>query len=186
MARLIHSAITSLDGRIADEDGRFDWAMPDSTVHAFVNDLQRPLGTLLYGRRMYEVMFAWETMGTDAGDPPAVVDFGRLWRAADKVVYSTTLPAVTTARTRLERRFDPDEVRRMKAEADRDLGTGGSALAAHAFRAGLVDECQLFLAPVVMGGGPRALPDGVRVGLELVDERRFDNGMVHLRYLVTT
>jgi dihydrofolate reductase len=186
VARLIYSAITSLDGYIADEDGNFDWAAPDEEVHAFINDLERPVGTYLYGRRMYEVMAVWETDPTLAEHSPVMRDFAEIWRAADKVVYSRTLGAVSTARTRLERAFDPEAVRQRKARAGRDLSVGGPDLAAHAFRAGLVDECQLFLAPIVVGGGKRALPDNVRVKLELQDERRFGNGMVYLRYRTGT
>jgi dihydrofolate reductase len=182
MAKLIYSAITSLDGYVADEDGTFDWAAPDAEVHAFVNDLERPVGTYLYGRRMYEVMAAWETVPTDAGQPPQMRDYARIWRAADKVVYSRTLAEASTARTRVEGEFDPDAVRRMKASAGRDLSVGGPHLAAEAFRAGLVDECHLFLNPVVVGGGNRALPDHLRLDLELLDERRFGNGVVHLHY----
>jgi dihydrofolate reductase len=181
MAQLIYSAISSLDGYIADEDGNFDWGVPDEEVHSFLNDLERPVGTYLYGRRMYEVMAAWETIRT-ADQPPAIRDFAEMWQAADKVVYSRTLETASSARTRIERDFDPESVRRMKAAAGRDLTVGGPELAAQAFAAGLVDECHLFLAPIVVGGGKRSLPDGVRVGLELLDERRFGNGMVHLRY----
>lgn len=186
MAELIYSAITSLDGYVADAEGSFAWAMPDEEVHAFVNDLERPVGTYLYGRRMYEVMAAWETMPTDAGQPPVVRDFAGIWRAADKIVYSTTLDAVSSARTRLVRDFDPDAVRRMKAGAQRDLTVGGPGLAASAIAAGLVDEYQVFIAPVVVGGGTRFLPDGVRLALDLVDERRFGNGMAYLRYRTGT
>jgi len=184
MARLIYSAIASLDGYVADEDGRFDWAAPDEEVHAFVNDLERPVGTYLYGRRMYGVMAFWETADTTAGDSTAVRDYAEIWRAADKIVYSRTLEAVTTARTRIERDFDPDAVRELKASADRDLTVGGPTLAAAAFRAGLVDELHLFLAPVAVGGGTRALPDGVRLDLELVDEHRFAGGVVHVHHRV--
>ena len=183
MAKLTYLMLASLDGYIADEDGRFDWAEPDEEVHAFVNDLDRPLGTYLYGRRMYEVMVAWETMDT-ANEPAVMSDFAESWRATDKIVYSRTLEAVSTPRTRLEREFDPDAVRELKAAADSDLGIGGPDLAAHAFAAGLIDECHLVLAPIVVGGGKRALPDGVRVPLELLDERRFENGMVYVRYSV--
>jgi dihydrofolate reductase len=179
MAKLIYAALMSLDGYNADEDGNFDWAEPDEEVHSFVNDLERPVGTYLYGRRMYEVMTAWETI-TD--QTPHIRDFAAIWRAADKVVYSRTLATPSSARTRIERDFDPDAVRQMKAAAARDLTVGGPGLAADAFRAGLVDECHLFLAPVVVGGGNQALPDRVRVGLELLDERRFGNGVVYLRY----
>jgi dihydrofolate reductase len=182
MARLIYSAITSLDGYVADVDGRFDWAAPDEEVHAFVNDLERPVGTYLYGRRMYEVMAAWETLHSVPGQSAPMLDFAAIWQAAEKVVYSRTLAAVSTARTRLERGFDPEAVGRMKAAADRDITVGGPGLAAHALRAGLVDECHLLLSPVVVGGGTRALPDGLRLRLELLDERRFGNGVAYLRY----
>jgi dihydrofolate reductase len=181
MAKLISSAITSLDGYIADEDGNFDWAAPDEEVHTFVNDLERPLGTYLYGRRMYETMLYWETAHTVA-DHPVEQDFAQIWRAAEKVVYSKTLDTVSSARTRIERAFDPDAIRQMKASAERDISVGGPDLAAQAFGAGLVDECHLFVAPIVVGGGKPALPKGVRVKLELLDERSFGNGMVYLRY----
>ena len=181
MAELIYSALASLDGYVADEDGRFGWAEPDEEVHAFVNDLSRGVGTFLLGRRMYEVLSAWETIDL-AGEPSVIRDFAGIWRSADKVVYSRTLGTVSTARTRLERDFDPEAVRKLKAAAERDLGVSGPQLAAHAFRAGLVDECQLFLSPIVVGGGTRSLPDGVRLELDLVDERRFGNGTVFLRY----
>ncbi len=181
MAKLIYSAITSLDGYVADEAGTFDWAEPDEEVHAFVNDLERPVGTYLYGRRMYEVMVAWETTGL-ADQPTCIRDFAEIWRAADKIVYSKTLATVSSARTRIEREFDPKAVRQAKAEAGRDFSVGGPELAAHAFEAGLVDECRLFLAPIVVGGGKQSLPDDVRLRLELLDERRFGNGMIYLRY----
>jgi dihydrofolate reductase len=181
MAKLIYSALTSLDGYVADENGKFDWAAPDEEVHAFVNDLERPIGTYLFGRRMYETMVYWETVAVD-GQPPVFVDYAQLWQAADKVVYSKTLETVSSARTRIEREFDPEAVRRMKAEAERDLSVGGPHLAAEAIRAGLVDEYHLFLNPVVVGGGNQALPDDVRVPLELLNERRFGNGVVYLRY----
>jgi dihydrofolate reductase len=182
MAKLIYSAITSLDGYVADENGDFDWAEPDEEVHRFVNDLARPAGTYLYGRRMYEVLSAWETIPTGDDQPAFIRDFAEIWRAADKIVYSRTLPSVSTARTRLERTFDPEAVRRLKAQADGDLTIGGPGLAAEAFKAGLVDACQLFLAPIVVGGGTPSLPDKVRVELELVDERRFGNGVVYLHH----
>jgi dihydrofolate reductase len=184
MANLIYSAIASLDGYVADEDGGFDWAAPDDEVHGFVNDLERPIGTYLYGRRMYEVMAVWETMDTGAGQAPHMRDFAQLWRAADKVVYSRTLTAASTPRTRIEREFDPGAIRELKARAERDITVGGPTIAGQALAAGLVDECHLFLMPVVIGGGTRALPDRVRVALELLDERRFGNGVVHLHYRV--
>ena len=181
MAKLLYSAITSLDGYVADQRGNFDWAAPDEEVHAFVNDLERSVGTYLYGRRMYDVMVAWETM--PLADQPAVIrDFAEIWRAADKVVYSTTLETAPSARTRIERVFDPDAVRQMKAEATRDVSVGGPGLAADAIGAGLVDECHLFLTPILVGGGTPSLPHDVRLELELLDERRFANGVVHLHY----
>lgn len=167
---------------MADEVGNFDWSAPDEEVHAFVNDHERPIGTYLYGRRMYEVMVAWETMDTGPDQTPAMRDYAEIWRAADKVVYSKTLEAVSSARTRIERNFDPEAVRRMKASAESDITVGGSVLAAEALEAGLVDECHLFLSPVVVGGGKRALPDNLRLALELLDERRFGSGVVHLHY----
>ncbi len=185
MARLIYSAIMSLDGYIADEDGNFDWAEPDEEVHRFVNDLERPVGTYLYGRRMYETMVYWETAHTLADQPPFVQDFTEIWQAADKIVYSTTLETASSARTRIERRFDPEAVSRMKATAGRDITVGGPDLAAQAIRAGLVDEWQVFVAPIVVGGGTQSLPNTIRLKLELLDERRFGNGVVHLHYRTT-
>jgi dihydrofolate reductase len=182
MAKLIYSAITSLDGYVADEDGNFDWAAPDEEVHTFVNDLERPVGTYLYGRRMYEVMVYWDTAHTLADQPPFMQDFAQIWQAADKIVYSKTLDTVSSARTRIERDFDPEAVRRMKARAGREISVGGPELAAQAFRAGLVDELYLFVVPIVVGGGKRSLPDNVRLKLELIDERRFGSGMVYLYY----
>ena len=181
MARLVYSAILSLDGYIEDADGKFDWAEPDEEVHTFVNDLERPVGTYLYGRRTYDTMVAWETLELD-GVPDSIRDYASIWRAAEKVVYSTTLEVVSSARTRLERRFDPEAVRALKKRAGSDVAIGGPDLARHAFAAGLVDDLHLFVAPVVVGGGKRALPEGVRLELEPVDERRFHGGMVHLGY----
>ena len=182
MAKLIYSAITSLDGYVADEEGNFDWAAPDEEVHRFVNDLERSVGTNLYGRRMYEVMVYWETALTLPDQPPVVQDFAQIWQAADKIVYSKTLETVSSARTRVERDFDPEAVRQMKAAAGRDISVGGPDLAAQAIKAGLVDEYHLFLTPVVVGGGNNALPDNVRLELELLGERRFGNGVVYLHY----
>jgi dihydrofolate reductase len=186
MAKLVYSAIASLDGYIEDEGGDFGWAVPDEEVHAFINDLQRPIGTHLYGRRMYETMAGWETDPTLADQSPLTRDFAASWQAADKVVYSRTLEAAPTARTRIERDFDPEAVGRMKASAGEDMLVGGPDLAAQAFRAGLVDECHLFVVPVVVGGGKRSLPSDVRLELELLDERRFGGGMVYLRYRTRT
>ncbi len=182
MAKLIYSALTSLDGYIADEEGNFDWAVPNEEVHAFINDLVRPVGTHLYGRRMYEMMIGWENDPAAAEQSPRSGDFAEIWRAADKVVYSRTLEVVSTTKTSIERDFDPEAVRRMKGSSERDMSVSGPELATHAFGAGLVDECHLFLAPIVIGGGKRALPESVRVVLELLDERRFGNGMVYLHY----
>jgi dihydrofolate reductase len=186
MAKLIYSAIASLNGYVADEDGNFDWAVPDEEVHAFINDLDRPVGTYLYGRRMYETMLGWETDPTLADQSLLMGDFAEIWQAADKIVYSKTLEEISTARTRIERDFDPEAVRQMKATAGRDLMFGGPELAAHAIKAGLVDEYHLVVAPIVVGGGKQSLPNGARVKLELLDERRFGNGMVHLHYHTET
>jgi dihydrofolate reductase len=190
MAKLTYTAITSLDGYIEDEDGKFDWAMPDPEVHAFVNDLERPVGTHLYGRAMYETMAVWQTVGLEpagtapgeAAPAPEELDFAEVWRTADKVVYSRTLDSVSTPNTRLEREFDPEAVRRLKDAADRDLSVSGPGLAQHALAAGLVDEVHLFVFPVIVGGGKPGLPRGVRVDLQLLDERRFANGAIHMRY----
>jgi dihydrofolate reductase len=184
VAKLIYSAIASLDGYVEDEEGNFDWAAPDEEVHTFVNELERPIGTYLYGRRMYEVMRSWETPDPSSDEAPFTKDYASIWRAAEKIVYSRTLGEASTARTRIERDFDPGAVRQLKERADRDISVGGPGLAAEAFAAGLVDECHLFLAPIIVGGGKRALPDHVRLALELLDERRFDNGTVHLHYRV--
>jgi dihydrofolate reductase len=182
MAQLIYSAIMSLDGYTADADGRFEWAAPDEEVHAFVNELERPVGTYLYGRRMYETMRSWETAHTLAGRRPVSLDFARIWQAADKIVYSTTLQIPDTARTRIEPDFDPVQVRKLKETADHDLTVGGPRLAAQAIAAGLVDEYQLFVVPAVVGGGTRALPDQARLNLTLAQEHRFGRGTVYLCY----
>jgi dihydrofolate reductase len=181
MAKLIYRLLQSLDGYVADADGRFEWVEPDEEVHTFINDLERPVGTHLYGRRMYEVMVAWETLPL-ADQPPFIRDFAEMWRAVDKIVYSRTLKTVSSGRTRLERAFDPEAIRHMKAGAGRDITVGGPDLAAQAFKARLVDEVHLFVAPMMVGSGTRSLPDGVRLDLELVDQRDFGSGMVHLHY----
>ena len=186
MANLIYSTIASLDGYVADENGNFDWAAPDEEVHSFVNDLERPVGTYLYGRRMYEVMVFWETAHTLSDQSPVEQDFAQIWQAADKIVYSRTLETVSSARTRIERDFDPEAVRQLKAAAKRDITVGGPDLAAQAIKAGLVDEYQLFLTPIVVGGGKQSLPDNVRLELELLDERRFGSGVVYLHYRTRT
>ena len=179
---MIYSALASLDGYIEDDDGSFSWAEPDEEVHAFVNDLERGIGTYLFGRRLYETMAVWETDPRLGDQSPVMRDYAEIWQAADKIVYSRTLESAPTARTRIERDFAPAVVDELKAVAERDLSVGGAELAAHAFRAGLVDECHLFLAPVLVGAGKRCLPPDVRLELELLDERRFGNGMVYLRY----
>jgi dihydrofolate reductase len=183
MARLVFASITSLDLYVNDDHGNFEWAAPDAEVHGYVNDLERAIGTYLFGRRMWEIMEVWETMDTSA-EPPEMRDYAEQWRESDKVVYSTSLPEVTTPRTRVERTFDPDAVRTLVEAADRDVSIGGPTLAAHAFAAGLVDDVHLFLNPVIVGGGTRALPDGVLLDLELVDEHRFASGVVHLHHRV--
>jgi dihydrofolate reductase len=182
VAKLIYSALTSLDGYVADDDGNFDWAEPDEEVHTFVNDLERPIGTYLYGRRMYEVMSFWQTPDTLPEQSPVVLDFAAIWQAADKIVFSRTLEEASTPKTRIEQDFDPEAIRQLKASADSDLSIGGPRLAAEALRAGLVDEFHLFVSPVVVGGGNPSLPDDVRIPLELLDERRFGNGVVYRHY----
>jgi dihydrofolate reductase len=182
VAELIYSAISSLDGYISDERGNFDWAKPDEEVHAFINELERPVGTYLYGRRMYETMVAWESIDASADQPAHLREFAEIWRAADKVVYSRRLEAPSSSRTRIERDFDPEAVRELKAASGSPLGIGGPELAGEAIAAGLVDELHQFLAPTVVGGGKPSLPSGVRVELELTDERRFAGGFVFLRY----
>jgi dihydrofolate reductase len=185
MAKLIYSAIASLDGYIEDEQGNFDWAAPDEEVHRFVNGLERPIGTYLYGRRMYETMLYWETVATNGDQSEVSRDFAELWRAAEKVVYSRTLQTVSSAKTRIEREFDPDAIRRLKDSSPSDITIGGAELAGQALAEGLVDECHLLLGPILVGAGKRALPANVHAQLELLDERRFPSGVVHLHYRLT-
>jgi len=182
MAHMIYSAITSLDSYIEDLNGKFDWAVPDDEVHDYINNLERVAGTYLYGRRMYETMMGWETDPGLAAISPIYQDFAEIWQAADKIVYFRTLKAVSTRRTRIEREFDPEAIKQLKVAAEHDILIGGPDLAAHAFRAGLIDECHLFLVPIIVGGGKQSLPDNVRLQLNLLDERRFGSGMVHLCY----
>ncbi len=184
MVKLIYAAIASLDGYVEDAEGKFDWAAPDHEVHAFVNDLERPIGTYLYGRRMYETMLYWETVST-ADQPTVIRDFAEIWRAAEKIVYSRTLETVSSARTRIERDFDIDAIRRLKETSGPDITIGGAELAAQAIRTGLVDECHLFLTPIVVGRGKPALPENVRTPLQLLGDRRFESGVVHLHYRVS-
>lgn len=186
MARLTYSAITSLDGYVADKDGNFDWAAPDDEVHTFINELERPVGTYLLGRRMYEVMVFWEAALTLVDLPPFIRDFAQIWQAADKIVFSRTLESASSARTRIERDFDPEAVRQLKAGAARDISVGGPDLAAQTIKAGLVDEYHLFVTPIVVGGGIPALPHNIRQQLELLDEHRFGSGVVHLHYSTRT
>ena len=184
MAKLIYASNVSLDGFIEDEHGSFDWTAPSDDVFAFITNLVRPVGTHLYGRRLYETMAVWETDPALAAQSELMADFAQVWQSADKVVYSTTLDAVSTGKSRLERCFDPDAIRRMKANTNRDLTVGGAILAAHAFRAGLVDECHLFIHPVVLGRGKPSLPGEPRIKLDLLDERRFVNGVVYVGYRI--
>ena len=188
MAKLIYSAIASLDGYVADADGQFEWAAPDEEVHTFINDLERLIGTYLYGRRMYEVMAAWETAQTDPDPDQQRVtrDFARIWQAADKIVFSQTLQSVSSSRTRIARAFDPEAIRQLKSHSERDLSVGGPDLAAQAIKAGLVDELHLFVTPVIVGGGTLSLPSQVHLRLDLLDERRFGSGVVHLHYRILT
>ena len=182
MARLVYSAIASADGYVEDATGGFDWAAPDEELHRFVNDLERPVGTYLYGRRMYQTMLYWETADEVPGQPPSAREFAGIWQAAEKIVFSTTLKSVPGARTRIEQNFDPAEIRQLKSATEHDMTVGGADLAGQAIKAGLVDELQLFLVPVIVGGGKRALPHGVRSDLELLDTRQFASGAVYLRY----
>jgi dihydrofolate reductase len=185
VAKLMYSAITSLDGYVEDANGKFHWAAPDEEVHTFVNDLERPIGTYLYGRRMYETMVFWETAGLDDDDEPdAFRDYASLWRATDKVVFSRTLSSAPSARTRIERDLDPAAIRQLKENSERDLSIGGAELAGQALAAGLVDEVHLFLVPAIVGGGKRALPADVQARLELIDTRGFSGGFVHIHYAV--
>jgi dihydrofolate reductase len=181
LGRLIYSAIMSLDGFVADEAGHFEWAEPDEEVHSFINQLERDVGIYLYGRRLYEVMAAWEAMSLE-GQPPYMKDFAQVWRGAQKIVYSRSLETVSTERTRIEREFDPRAIRQLKSSSGGDLIVGGPELASHAFEARLVDECPLFIAPVTVGRGKPALPANARYRFELRDHRRFESGMVYLRY----
>jgi dihydrofolate reductase len=182
MARLIYSAIASADGYVEDPAGSFDWAAPDEELFSFLNDLERPVGTYLYGRRMYETMRYWETAHTVPGQPSFVGEFTGIWQAAEKIVFSTTLRSVSSARTRIERNFDPDMIRQLKSATEHDMTVGGADLAGQAIKAALVDELQLFLVPVAVGGGKPALPKGLRWDLELLDTRRFGSGAVYLSY----
>ncbi len=182
MAKLIYFTPTSLDGYIADETGNLDWSAPDEEAFAFITDLERPIGMYLYGRKMYETMAVWETPEVIPGLTPAMLDFARVWQAADKIVYSKSRETVSTPKTRLEREFHPQVVRELKAQSPLDISVAGPTLAAHAIRTGLVDEYHLLVVPTMLGGGTRVLPSNVRIRLDLLDERRFANGMVYLRY----
>ena len=184
MAKLIYVTNVSLDGFIEDEHGRFDWTEPDDEQFAFITDLIRPVGTYLYGRRLYETMAVWETEPALAAQSELRADFAHVWQGADKIVYSATLDAVSTAKTRLEPRFDPNVIREMKGTASRDLMVGGANFAAHAFNAGLIEECHLFIGPAIVGRGKPSLPSELRAELELLDERRFDNGVVYVRHRI--
>jgi dihydrofolate reductase len=182
MAKLIYSAIASADGYVEDADGRFDWAEPDEELLRFVNELERPAGTYLYGRRMYQTMLYWETAHTLPGLPASIQEFTGIWQGAEKIVFSRTLASVSSARTRIERTFDPGVIRQLKSAAEHDISVGGADLAGQAIKAGLVDELRLLLLPVLVGGGKGALPHGIRSELELLDTRRFASGAVYLRY----
>ncbi|HET9153941.1 MAG TPA: dihydrofolate reductase family protein [Solirubrobacterales bacterium] len=184
MAKLTYSAIASLDGYVEDEDGSFDWAMPDEEVHAFVNDLERPIGTHLYGRRMYETMKVWESDEVLEGQPQVMRDYAKIWREADKIVYSRSLDEVETSRTRLERAFDPEAVRALKETEERDISIGGAGLAGQALDAGLVDEVQLLLVPVAVGAGKPALRIQAPTALNLLGQRSVANGTIYLHYRV--
>ncbi len=182
MAQLIYSAMTSLDGYMEDRHGKFDWAAPDEEIHAYINNLEREFGIYLYGRRMYETMMGWETDPGFAATSPTMRDYAEIWQAAEKIVYSKTLQAASTRKTRIERDFDLEAIKKLKSAAESDITIGGPDLAAHAFKAGLIDECRLFIVPIIVGGGKKSLPDDIRLELKLVEECRFGNGMVYLRY----
>jgi len=182
MADLIYVANTSLDGYTEDKDGKFDWTDPGEDVFRFITNLLRPAHTHLYGRRMYETMMVWETDPNLAAESRPNRDFAEIWQAADKIVYSRTLETISTRKTQLERTFDPEAIRQLKKAAEDDILIGGPELAAHAFRAGLIDECHLFIVPLLVGGGKPALPGDLRLQLELLEERRFGSGKVYLRY----
>jgi dihydrofolate reductase len=182
VAKLIYAAIASLDGFVEDQRGSFEWAAPDAEVHEFVNDLERPIGTYLYGRRMYETMVYWETLSLEDEQSAVARDFAEIWRGADKIVFSRTLDRSSSARTVIKHDFDRAAINQLKQSSGRDITIGGAELAGQAMSAGLIDECHLFLCPIVVGGGKRALPDDVRIQLELLDEHRFRSGVVHLRY----
>jgi dihydrofolate reductase len=184
MAQLIYIANTSLDGYTEDRDGKFDWIAPGDEYYRFISNLVREAGTYLYGRRMYETMMVWETDPNLAAENPLRRDFAEIWQAANKIVYSRTLPAASTRKTQLEPDFDPEAIRQLKETVEQDILIGGAELAAHAFRSGLIDECHLFLIPIIVGGSKPALPNNIRLELELLEERRFGNGMVYLRYQV--
>ena len=184
MAHLIYSAISSLDGYIEDRDGNFDWAMPDEEVHTFINNIERSVGTYLLGRRMYEIMMVWETDPNLAAESPLMQDFAQIWQAANKIVYSRTLATPSTRYTKIARTFNPEAIEELKKTVQHEIAIGGAELAAHAFRAGLIDECHLFLIPIIVGSGKPSLPDNVRSELELLEERRFGNGTVYLRYRI--
>jgi dihydrofolate reductase len=185
MAKLIYPINVSLDGYMEDEGGNLEWSISDDEVFAFWTEFQRPVGTYLYGRRMYGSMVYWETADVKTGDQPEDIrEFAKIWRSAEKIVYSKTLQPVSSARTRIEREFDPDAIRRLKASSEADITIGGAGLAGQAMREGLVDECHLLVHPIVLGGGKRALPDNLRMRLELLDEHRFQSGFVHLHYRV--
>lgn len=182
MSKLIYSMTMSLDGFVSDAAGDFGWVAPDQEVHEFINELSRSIGTALYGRLIYETMVYWETALTVPGQPPFMVEYARIWQATDKIVYSTTLTEIASERTRIERTFDPAAVRQLKVASDQNIAIAGPHLAAQAIRAGLVDEYHVFVGPAIVGGGNPFFPAGVRLDLELLDERRFGNGVVYLRY----
>ena len=182
MAKLIYSMITSLDGYAAAAEGDLGTGAEDEEVHTFIGDIFRPVRTFLYGRRMYETMVFWETADAEPDVPPHILEYARDWQAAEKIVYSTTLQSVSSAKTKIERTFDPDAIRKLKAESDHDISVDGPNLAAQAIRAGLVDEYHLFITTSVVGGGKRFFPEGVRLDMELVDERTFKTGLIYARY----
>ena len=184
MSKLIYAVNTSVDGFMEDQDGNFGWTEPNDEVFKFITDLMRPIGTHLLGRRMYETMMVWETDPKFAAESSLKRDFAEVWQAANKIVFSTTLENLPTRKTQLMRSFEPETIRQLKANSEHDILIEGPEIASHAFRAGLIDECHLFILPVVVGGGKSAIPNNLRLNLELLEEQHFGNGTVYLRYRI--
>jgi dihydrofolate reductase len=186
MARLVYAVLASLDGYVADEAGNFDWAAPGEDVHRFINELERSVGTYLFGRRLYEIMAVWQDFPDIEQEPEVIGEYAAIWQSADKIVYSETLAAVTTPKTRLDRSFDPQSVRAMVTDQEQDVSIGGPTLASHALRAGIVDDIHLFIVPHIVGGGTPCWPAGLPLQLDLAEQERFSDGTVYLHYTTRT